>query len=183
MSVWNDRKIAEWAQRGGVTPFDPACVNPASLDLRLGNKIRFPKARWFEKYKKMPISMMTPASELWDDEIVFDEIVIPAHGVALCCSLEYIVMPPDACGTLMSKSGTGRRLFEHLHSGFFDPDFNGEATFEFVNDGPWDMRLIPGDRLVQLKLEQMIALPEKSYLDTGKYNGQIGATPHKTKRV
>lgn len=183
MTVWNDRKISEWAQSGGVTPFDAACVNPASLDLRLGNKIRFPKTRWFEKYKKMPITMRTPASELWDEEIEFDEIIIPAHGVALCCSLEYVTMPPDACGTLMSKSSTGRRLFEHLHSGFFDPDFHGQATFEFINDGPWDIKLSVGDRLVQLKIEQLVELPEKSYLETGRYNGQVGPTPARAEKA
>jgi hypothetical protein len=36
-----------------------------------------------------------------------------------------------------------------------------------------------GDALVQLKLEQMIELPVKSYLVTGHYNGQTGATPHR----
>lgn len=175
--IWNDTRITSWASNGGVTPFDAACVNPASLDLRLGNKIRFPRRKW-ELKRNTPITMKTPPEELWDNEIEFDTIIIPAHGVALCCSLEYIVMPPDASGTLMSKSSTGRRLFEHLHSGFFEPSFHGQSTFEFINDGPWDMQLYVGDRLVQLKLEQMCEQPRTSYAVTGHYNGQRGATPH-----
>lgn len=178
--IWNDSKIRQWASGGGVTPYDDGLVNPASLDLRLGDKIRFPLLKW--ETKSCPaITMKTPPSELWSIEITIgtEGIVIPPGGVALCCSLEYITMPPDASGTLMSRSGTGRRLFEHLHAGFFEPDFHGQATFEFVNDGPWGMRLFVGDALVQLKLEQMIELPVKSYIVTGHYNGQRGATPHR----
>lgn len=181
--IWNDSKIKKWANSGGVTPYDETLVKPASLDLRLGDKIRFPLRKWATK-SCAPVTMQTLPSELWDDEIVITSagIVIPSGCAVLCCSLEYIKMPPDASGTLMSRSGTGRRLFEHLHAGFFEPDFHGQATYEFVNDGPWDMRLFVGDALVQLKLEQMIDAPETSYLLTGKYNGQVGATPHRAER-
>jgi dCTP deaminase len=89
-------------------------------------------------------------------------------------------MPSDAAGTLFSKSSTGRILLEHLHAGYFDPDFHGQATFEFFNDGPWAIEMRPGERLVQLRLEQMIAPPLKSYLETGHYNGQSGPTPAKS---
>lgn len=180
---WNDSYLRRWAMNGGIEPCDPDMIKPASIDLRLGDKIRFPQKRWATKSCE-PITMQTSPDELWGDEITItdDGIVIPAGGVVLCCSLEYITMPPDASGTLMSRSGTGRRLFEHLHSGFFEPDFHGQATFEFVNDGPWNMRLFVGDALVQLKLEQMIEVPETSYLWTGKYNGQRGATPHRAER-
>jgi len=175
--IWNDSKISAWAASGGVTPFDGSCVNPASLDLRLGNKIRLPKRKW-ATHSCAPIDMRTPATELWDDELIFDSIVIPSGGVALCCSLEYIRMPEDASGTLMSKSSTGRRLLEHLHAGFFDPSFAGNGVFEFFNNGPWDIRLSAGDKLVQIKMEQMIEVPKVSYQVIGHYNGQVGATAH-----
>lgn len=177
--IWHDEMLRFWAAAGGVTPYDASLIRPASIDLRLGNKIRSPKAKWSLKTGEA-ITMKTPADELWEEELTIGEagIVIPPGGVALCCSLEYITMPSNASGTLMSRSGTGRRLFEHLHAGFFEPDFHGQATFEFVNEGPWPMRLFVGDQLVQLKLEQMMAVPKTSYLVTGHYNGQRGATPH-----
>lgn len=178
--TWNDRYIYEWAITGGITPCDETLIHAASVDLRLGSKIRFPLAKWTTK-SCPPITMRTPPADLWGDEITIgdDGIVIPSGTVALCCSLEYINMPLDASGTLFSRSGTGRRAFEHLHAGFFDPGFHGQATFEFTNPAPWDMRLFVGDALVQLKLEQMIEMPRKSYLLTGHYNGQTGATPHR----
>lgn len=182
--TWNDRMIHEWASNGGVTPFDATLVKPASIDLRLGDKIRFPRRRWTFRYHE-PITMRTAPSELWDDEIAIgnEGVVIPSGGVVLCCSLEYITMPPDASGTLMSRSGTGRRLLEHAHAGFFEPDFHGNATYEFINPAPWGIRLFVGDELVQLKLEQMAEIPLRSYLETGHYNGQRGATPHRTEET
>lgn len=179
--IWHDSKITPWAASGGITPFDEKLVNPASINLRLGNKIRFPRGYWMDGDRRKAITMKTDANELWENEMTIGEegIVIPAGWAALCCSLEYIKMPPDASGTLMSRSGTGRRLLEHLHAGFFEPDFHGQATFEFINDGLWDMHLFVGDALVQLKLEQMLEKPSVSYLKTGHYNGQRGATPHR----
>ena len=36
MSSLIDRQITSWAQHGGLEPFDPALVNPASINLRVG---------------------------------------------------------------------------------------------------------------------------------------------------
>jgi deoxycytidine triphosphate deaminase len=69
--IWNDKKILEWAQAGGVTPFDAACVNPASLDLRLGNTILIPRRGWMMK-SKSAINRNTPSSDLWQDPFEFD---------------------------------------------------------------------------------------------------------------
>ncbi len=177
--IWNDKKITEWAQAGGVTPFDAACVNPASLDLRLGNKIAVPHRSWLLKPDKS-INRKTPSSELWQEPFEFDVYKLKPGYAALCHSMEYIKMPSDGAGTLFSKSSTGRILLEHLHAGYFDPDFQGEATFEFFNDGPWTVELRPGDRFVQLRIDQMIEVPAKSYLVTGRYNGQTGPTAART---
>ena len=133
--VWNDRRITEWAQAGGVTPFDAACVNPASLDLRLGNKIAVPHRSWLLKPDKS-INRKTPSSELWQEPFEFDVYKLKPGYAALCHSMEYIKMPSDGAGTLFSKSSTGRILLEHLHAGYFDPDFQGEATFEFIPARP-----------------------------------------------
>jgi dCTP deaminase len=174
--IWNDKRIFNWASAGGVTPFDESCVNPASLDLRLGNSILVPRRGWELKPGKA-INRSTSTRDLWQDAFEFDVYRLEPGCACLCHSDEYIRMPSDAAGTLFSKSSTGRILLEHLHAGYFDPDFHGQATFEFFNDGPWPIEIRPGERLVQLRLEQMIAPPMRSYLKTGHYNGQMGATP------
>lgn len=174
--IWNDERIARWASAGGVTPFDESCVNPASLDLRLGNSILVPRMCWQLK-SGSAINRNTPTQDLWQDAFEFDVYRLEPGCACLCHSDEYITMPSDAAGTLFSKSSTGRILLEHLHAGYFDCGFHGQATFEFFNSGPWPIEIRPGERLVQLRLEQMVAAPRLSYLQTGHYNGQLGPTP------
>ena len=37
MSTLVDHEIASWAHKGGVQPFDLEMVNPATINLRVGN--------------------------------------------------------------------------------------------------------------------------------------------------
>jgi len=177
--IWNDTKIREWASNGGVAPYDPALVNPASLDLRLGRWIREPRQYWHTIPVRPAITKSTPANELWTGAFEFDRYIIKPGHCVLAASVEYITMPLDAAGFLASKSSTGRLLLEHFHSGWFDAGFTGTATLELKNDGLWPIELRPGDLWVQLILMQMIAPAERGYQETGRYNGQIKPEAHR----
>ncbi len=179
--IWNDTRIKEWASNGGVTPYDETLVNPASLDLRLGNQIRVPQLRWTIG-NDSPVGRETPASELWTDSEKFDTFILKPGRFVLCHSLEYTFLPTDAAAQLISKSSTGRIGLEHLHSGWGDPTFHGQWTWEFHNSAPWPIKLVAGQPYMQLVVMGMSAVPERSYLMTGRYNGQVGATPHRTDR-
>ena len=176
--IWNDTKIKAWASNGGITPYDEALVNPGSFDLRLGKFIREPLQCWHTKPNRA-INKSTPASELWSDPFEFDVYVLKPGQCVLCASEEYIRMPDDAEGLLASKSSTGRLLLEHFHSGVFDPSFHGTATLELKNDGLWPIELRPGDLWVQMIMMQMIWVPERSYQETGRYNGQVMPEAHR----
>ena len=95
----------------------------------------------------------------------------------LCCSLEVVHLPVNCCGILYSKSSTGRMGLEHMHAGYIDPGFRGQLTFEFHNVAPWPIRLMPGRRVMQMCIDQMIAPAAEDYSRTGRYQGQVGATP------
>lgn len=176
--VWNDARISEWAQSGGVTPFDAACVNPASLDLRLGDKIRLPRRSWLMK-QDGKVNRFTPAEELWQDEFEFEKYKLRSGEFVLCHSLEITHIPDSAIATLYSKSSTGRIGLEHLHAGYGDCGFFGQWTWEFFNAAPWPIELRAGDRIMQLVFIDMIAPPTRTYKDTGRYQGQTGPTPAK----
>jgi dCTP deaminase len=162
--IWNDTKLDMAALRGMVDPFDPALVNPASIDLRLGAAYRlpsdFPGVIWGIQFN-MPDT----------------GIVLEPRQFILCCTLETVRIPPDACAQLFSKSSTGRMGLEHLHAGWIDPGFNGQLTLEFHNVAPWPIRLVPGQRLMQMVVESMTAPAVRDYSQTGRYQGQTGATP------
>lgn len=163
MCVLNDEMIIEWAAAGGLTPFDPECVNPASVDLR-----------WSGRWRLADVGG-------WGDEMSGDELVIQPLDFLLMDTIEYISIPNHLCADLMGKSTPARNGTEHLHAGFFDPGFGTKelstGTLEIINVAPWPITVVRGQRLVQLKLQRMVAPPRRSYVLTGRYNGQRGPQP------
>ena len=102
MAIWNDRTIIEYCNSSAlVAPFDAALVNPASIDLRLD------------------VSYRVPCTDGWSDEITMPEggVLLGAGRFILCCTMETIAIPRDACAALFSKSSTGRIGLEHLQVG------------------------------------------------------------------
>ena len=160
--IWNDTQLHQYAAAGMVDPFDPALVNPASIDLRLGCEYR----RW--------------TGDGWGPQCVAQigtTIYMFPGEFLLCCSLEKLRIPPDACAQLFSKSSTGRRGIEHLHAGWVDPGFVGQLTWELKNVTPSYIALIAGAPLMQMVVESLTAFAARDYGQTGRYQNQTGATP------
>jgi dCTP deaminase len=158
--VWNDRKIREWGENGGVNPFNTENVNPASLDLTLG-----------KTYRK-------PINNEWSDKIS-----IPENGVfmnrgdfILCYSAEFVRIPNNAASCLFLKSTPGRTGLNHSHSGWGDPGFEGQWTFELSSLWPGKIILLQGQRIIQMVISDMCEKPENTYKKTGRYYGQKGPT-------
>lgn len=157
--IWNDERLRTWAKEH-VKPYDPACVNPASLDLRLGSYYRKPIVGGWGDIETIPI----------------DGLVLEHDDFVLLSTLEYTKVPEDAVAFLMLKSSTGRKGLEHLHAGYGDPGFAGQWTLEIINHWPHAQRLVPGQRLVQIVLADAYP-PAQSYQEVGHYQHQVGPTP------
>jgi len=150
--ILNDTAIKLWAKRGGVSPFNPRLVNPASLDLRLGDEF---------------INLDTGKRSR-------QRIITLRPGCAiLATTLEYIKMPPFLCGVVYLKSSLARQGLDHALAGWIDPGFKGQLTLEFHAHCPIALQV--GQPVIQLVL-QMIAEPELDYSRTGRYQGQTGPT-------
>lgn len=154
-----------------VTPYDAACINPASIDLRLGYEYRLPV---YSKYYDQSLPV-----ETWGRQYFLPDDGIPLESgqFILCCTLETVHVPLTACAALFSKSSTGRVGLEHLHAGWVDCGFNGQLTLEFKNVAPWPILLQPGKRYMQLVVYDLVAPASRSYAATGRYQHQTGATP------
>ncbi|MFW9876305.1 MAG: dCTP deaminase [Candidatus Thorarchaeota archaeon] len=90
-------------------------------------------------------------------------------------SMEYIKLPNDICGNLEGRSSFARLGLEiHMTAGFIDPGFEGVITFEIYNTGTSAIKLYPGMRIGQIRLEKTIK-PSKSYSarHTVKYKGLL----------
>ena len=197
--IWNDSAIAKWAAAGGITPFDETLVNPASLDLRIGNQIREPHEMW-RRFSDIDIQNHIDNGTIddlpkWGEPKTFDTFWLFPKRFVLCHSLEFVQIPLDVACILVLKSSWGRKGLNHSHSGWGDPGFGLKAdtvgsndtqqcgaqwTFEIQNISPWAIKITAGDRLIQQVFMDMCEVPLVDYRSTGHYVYQAGATPART---
>lgn len=163
MTILPDYMIHEWAENGGVSPFDRVLINPASIDLR-----------WSGRFKAATVHGWTP-------EFKQTGLVIGQHEFYLLDTLETVTIPTTLSGLLMLKSSLGRQGFEHCHAGFFECGFTGTATLEVTNLAPWPLIIKKGQPIVQLVLMTMADVPKRDYRVTGRYGGQTGPTEAREK--
>lgn len=174
--IWNDRKICEWAEKGGVTPFISENINPASLDLTLGNTYRKPVPADGSAYDDISFYNEDYAF-VWSDPIdIADGLTLRKGDFILCHSAETVNIPVNAASCLFLKSTPGRQGLNHSHSGWGDPGFSGQWTFEISSLWPGIITLVPGQKIMQMVLWDMVSPPERDYTETGRYCGQKGAT-------
>jgi len=185
--IWNDTALLAAGERGLLVPFEPELTNPGSIDLRLGASYRRPHSYWAQftpaywanwtQDREHEIDWDMP---LWGEEQFIPEdgyVILPPFQIGLFCTLEQINMPVNCTGILLSKSSAGRRYIEHLHAGLFDAGFRGDGTLELINLSPAPAKLHFRERLVQMAIMEMIAPAQRDYSVTGRYHGQVGATP------
>lgn len=177
--ILSHQQIKMWAESGGVSPFSSEYVNPASIDLCLGDKIRTPNWYWRPLLWRLAHKRNLPH---WTETRTFDSYLLKPGEFVLCSSLETTRIPDDMIAVLFSKSSTGRRGIEHLHAGYGDPGFGDNAqggadwTWELLNVAPWPNLLEAGNPLMQLVLARLVSVPDVLYKDVGRYNEQSGPT-------
>ena len=171
----NHADITRLCQAGAVTGWSPECVNPASLDLRLGKTILVEARR---PYGAQPLdyrarSKMHTQTVLMDDEEGF--VLAPGQFI-LAHTAEQLSMPDNLCALWRTKSSMGRMAFEHMDAGWVDCGFHGALTLEFCNASQYHpIRIRPGDRIGQLVFFRgRKVATEHSYRITGNYNGASG---------
>jgi dCTP deaminase len=152
-----DHQIKDWALGGGLSPFTPEHVNPASVDLTVA---------WHYAVQH--------GDNGWLGQTADHILVIPGKAI-LATTIEYIKMPKWAAGVIYLKSSMARMGLDHSLAGFVDPGFEGELTMELHAHRP--LVLHAGQRVVQLVLYRMSAMPDRAY--NGRYQGQRGPTPRR----
>jgi dCTP deaminase len=153
-----DHWIKNFAQNGGITPYNPEQVNPASYDVRLDN-------HW-----------ICPTRD--PEEVRTDTFTLFPGEVILATTLEYLRMPRDVVCDLKLKSSLGRLWLNHSLSGWIDCGFEGQVTLELQNLGPYPRTLTAGMRVAQLVFLTMESAPTVAYGEegAGHYQRQTGAT-------
>ena len=181
--VLSDRTIKEEIARRRIViePYDPGCVQPASLDVHLDRKLLVFKT-WRHPFYidvKQSLDDLNEMVEI-DDERPF--LLNPGEFV-LGSTLESVTLPDDIVGRLEGKSSLGRiGLLIHSTAGYVDPGWQGHLTLELSNVAKLPVTLYYGMKIGQLSFLRLTTAAENVYGAEGlgsKYQGQTEPTPSK----
>ncbi|MGG1690465.1 dCTP deaminase [Heyndrickxia ginsengihumi] len=153
--ILSDKGIKQKIELGKlvIDPFAASQVQPASIDLRLGDHFLI-----LDKYRTSHISLNEPATYMKMKE---KSITIPPQTFLLATTVESIQLANNITAFVEGRSSIGRLGLFVQNAGWIDPGFCGTITLE------------AGRRICQLVIAELDqdASPYK-----GKYSGQWGAT-------
>ena len=178
MSVLADRDIRTELESGRVriAPYDPADLQPSSVDLHLDRSFRV-----FRNNRYPYIDVRAPQPDLTELlHVAEDEPFILHPGeFVLGQTLEWVELPDDLVARLEGKSSLGRLgLLIHSTAGYVDPGWDGYLTLELSNVANLPITLYPGMRIGQISFFRLTSPAETPYGKAGnKYQGQRGPTP------
>ena len=159
-----------------VDPIEPGQVQPASVDVRLGEEFLV-----FRNHTAEVIDPYVKREDLMEKVRVPDgqPFVLHPGEFVLGTTLESIGLPDDLVARVEGKSSLGRLgLLIHATAGFVDPGWTrGQITLELSNVATLPIKLWPGMRIGQLSFHCLDAPAERPYghPDLGsKYVGQRG---------
>jgi dCTP deaminase len=178
-SVLSDGTIRRLVDAGRlvVEPWDPSLVQPASIDLRLGDSFRV-----FHNHRASAIDLRDPPTNLTEEVRIAPDEPFVIHPGEFCLgrTLEWVELPDDIVARVEGKSSLGRLgLIVHATAGFCDPGWKGTLTLEFNNLTRIPIKLWSGLAIAQLSFMMLDASAEKPYghADLGShYQGQVDAT-------
>ena len=167
--VLSDKQIREMINEYGlVEPCEDSQVNPASVNLTLGDTFLVPRIKKNDH--------VTLGSEVEYRRFVANnngQFPIDPGEFILATTREHVRIPSNVAAFVQGRSSIGRIGLTTQNAGFVDPGFHGHITLELVNESPNTIILKPGYPVAQLVFFECYPV-EKPY--NGKYNGQVEAT-------
>jgi dCTP deaminase len=159
-----------------VTPLlSPDKFDVDSLDLRLGTHFLLPQIPPEPFY--YPSKTVAP-SHLRVHVPVGAYIVVPAHQTVLGVTLEFIKLPFDVCGEILTKSSVARTFIVIETAPWVHPSYRGCLTLEIANVSNTPLLLYPGRLIGQLVLMD-VDKPVKQEKLSGSYLGPVYPEPPK----
>lgn len=165
------------AGRIGLDPWDPAMVQPSSVDVRLDRYFRL-----FDNHKYPFIDPAEDQPELTRliEVDPAEPFILHPGEFALGSTFEQISLPDDIAARLEGKSSLGRLgLLTHSTAGFIDPGFSGHVTLELSNVATLPIKLWPGMKIGQVCYFRLTSPAESPYGSGtygNRYQGQRGPT-------
>lgn len=181
--ILSDTEIASEVHYGDleVTPFEESNIQPASLDIRLGNEFR-------------RFTTTQPVNPLEDDpEEITEKYDVPDGETfriypgefALATTKEELELPDYLLANVEGRSSWGRwGIMVHITAGLADPGYGGEITLELKNVNQMPIDLPAGYPICQFVFKTLKEPCKRPYGEErgSQYQGQSGAQPARLHR-
>ncbi len=166
--ILSDGEIYKLLKEGSlqIEPLDKIQIQPASVDIRLGNT--------FCVLEDTSNGIIKLQDEVNYKTIVTDKYLLLPGQFILATTMEYFKLPNDLTAFVEGRSSLGRLGLFIQNAGWVDPGFEGEITLELFNANRCAIELQAGYRLGQLVFARMQEAALHPY--AGKYQKQKGAT-------
>lgn len=142
-----------------------------SIDLRLGNYFLLPQIPPLpvtypskNSAKRSHIRVHVPMGSF---------LVVPAHETVLGATLEFIKMPCDLSGEILTKSSVARTFMVIETAPWIHPSYRGCLTLEIANVSNTPLIVYPGRLIGQLILMELTGAEQKEPNLSGTYLAPI----------
>jgi dCTP deaminase len=153
-----------------VSPYIEVHLNPASLDVTLGERIMI----------EVPGTLDMEIKGIHDYSQE-DPCWIKPGEFFLAETREIFNLPNHIGAQFVLKSSRAREGWDHAEAGWCDPGwFGSRLTMELKNSRRFsDLPIWPGMRIGQMKFILVSGTPDSTYAQTGRYNCDLGVTASK----
>ena len=161
-----------------VTPMGKDALSADSLDMTLGTHFLLPRVP--------PLPFVTlDRSEIHSGQFrvhvpLGKYLVIPAHQTVLGATLEYLKLPADLSGQILTKSSIARTFMVIETAPWVHPLYRGCLTLEIANVSNTPLLLHPGvqvGQLILMTVDGVDLVEERKKKLGGKYLGPIYPEP------
>lgn len=144
-----------------ITPLlDEEAIGSDSVDLRLGCHFLLPRLSLSEHAHFCPDKNSSKSLHLKIHVPLGKYLVVPAHQTVLGVTLEFIKLPNNICGQILTKSSIARTFILVETAPWVHPGYRGCLTLEIANVSNTPLLLYPGRSMAQLILMELGDPPE-----------------------
>lgn len=126
----------------------------AGLDLRLGNRFIVFRRTSTAYFDPLEVDSDPRAVQVFFQLNWNEDLVLHPNELVLGATLEYLRLPADLSGQVITRSSYGRLGLLSATAVQVHPHFRGCLTLELVNLSTIPIRLSPGERVAQLVLSR-----------------------------
>lgn len=149
-----------------ITPLQANHIEPASIDLTLGNHYLFP-----QQPQGGNQNILEPFNY---KEVQGHQITLPAKSFVLATTNEYIQLNSQLAAFIEGRSSIGRAGLFIQNAGWVDPGFQGNITLELYNANNFSLTIQANIRICQIVFAE--TQTPSTHLYKGKYQGQTTTT-------